>query len=650
MVLFSCRANVRQYFQPHHILSSMHQKLTHLLAGLLILLFSIPSRADHLRAHLLLGSTLSGNQEVPAVATAARGAVSFTLNPTRDTLFISGAFSGLSGPVTMAHTHLGFRGVSGPVVTDLFRFIRGNRIQGFLTGADIDRGKLDRYLRGGYYLNVHTAANPTGEIRGQIELEKDEHYIAVLGGANEVPPVATTAVGVGTFNLAQAQDKMKFRVVVNGLSGAITDAHFHQGLPGANGGVIQSLLTYVSGNTLEGELTPNAAVLAALASGQVYINIHTAANPGGEIRGQLVRQVRHLGHDARLDGAQVVPAVTTTAKGVAFGRLNATFDTLQVFLAHTGLSAAPTSLSVFAKELGQANTPADLIGSVSLVGAPAPISVVFTSLSTAAVNLFLTGGVNFVLNTAANPNGEIRGQVYRLAREGYTFSMNGQQERPTPNASTAYGSGFASMDRDQSNVHFSLAWGGLSGPVTGGHFHSGLRNQGGPVVFDLSPFYTPTGNTAISAEGFWQPTGNAAPNAAASFTARRALQFRRDSIYANIHTALYPAGEIRGQVFRGARDLAIVLSTKPAVLVAESFGYYPNPFHDAITLSFDSRVAGTASLKVADLVGRTVATRQLAVKAGSNQPQLDLAGISPGVYLLTIEIAGSRLVSRIVKE
>ena len=144
----------------------MLQKLTHLLAGLLILLFSVSAQADHLRAHLLLGATLNGSQEVPAVTTGARGAVSFTLNPTRDTLFISGAFSGLSGAITMAHTHLGFRGVSGAPVTDLFRFIRGNRIQGFLTGADIDRGKLDRYLRGGYYINIHTAANPNGEIRG----------------------------------------------------------------------------------------------------------------------------------------------------------------------------------------------------------------------------------------------------------------------------------------------------------------------------------------------------------------------------------------------------------------------------------------------------------------------------------------------------
>lgn len=71
------------------------------------------------------------------------------------------------------------------------------------------------------------------------------------------------------------------------------------------------------------------------------------------------------------------------------------------------------------------------------------------------------------------------------------------------------------------------------------------------MIFDLSPFYTPSSNTAISVQGLWQPSGNAAPNATANFTARRALQFLRDSIYANIHTAMYPGGEIRGQVFWG---------------------------------------------------------------------------------------------------
>jgi CHRD domain/Secretion system C-terminal sorting domain len=625
----------------------MKQILTRLLL-LCALLGSSSAFADHLRAHLLLGASLSGDQEVPAIATAARGAVSFTLNPTRDTLFISGSFSGLSGPITQAHTHNGFRGVAGPVVTDLFRFIRGNRIQGYLTGADIDRGKLDRYLRGGYYLNIHTAANLGGEIRGQIEVEKDEEFVASLSGAQEVPPVTTNGVGIGTFNLSQSRDKLKFRVVVGGLSGPITSCHFHQGAAGVAGPVVLDLLSFVSGNVIEGEVTPTPAIVTAMLAGQIYINVHTATNLGGEIRGQLIRDARYLSHDARFDGAQMVPAVTTTAKAVSFLRLNSTFDSLRIFVAHTGLSGAPTSLALFQADAGQANSGAALTTVTIPAGTPNAFAVTLTGLNTAAVNLFLTGGANLVFNTAANPNGEIRGQVYRLAREGYTFSMNGAQERPNPNPSTGYGSGFVSMDRDQSNVHFSMAWGGLSGSVTIGHFHSGLRNQGGPVVFDLAPFFTPAAG-AISAEGFWQPT-NPAPNAAAPFTARRSLQFRRDSIYANIHTSLYPGGEIRGQVFRGAKDLAIVLATQPAALVAESFAAYPNPVRDAVTVVFEARRASSGTLGIQDLLGRTVATQAIAVRTGSNRQTMVLPGIAPGVYLLTVESEGSRVVSRFVKQ
>ncbi|WBA42649.1 CHRD domain-containing protein [Hymenobacter canadensis] len=627
----------------------MKQFLTRLLL-LCTLLGSSSAFADHLRAHLLLGASLSGAQEVPAVTTAARGAVSFTLNPTRDTLFISGSFTGLSGPITMAHTHNGFRGVAGPVVTDLFRFIRGNRIQGFLTGADIDRGKLDRYLRGGYYLNIHTAANPGGEIRGQIEVEKDEEFVASLSGAQEVPPVTTNGVGVGTFNLAQSQDKLKFRVVVGGLSGPITMCHFHQGAAGAAGPVVLDLMSFVSGNVIEGEVAPTPAIVTAMLAGQIYINVHTAANPGGEIRGQLIRDARYLSHDARLDGAQMVPAVTTTARAVSFLRLNTTLDSLRLFVAHTGLSGAPTNFTLFQADAGQANPAAPIANVAIPAGTPAAFSVLFTSPTPALINLFLQGGVNMVFTTAANPNGEIRGQVYRLAREGYTFSMNGAQERPTPVVSAGYGSGFVSMDRDQSNVHFSMAWGGLSGPVTVGHFHSALRTQAGPVVFDLAPFFGPSGGAAISAEGFWQPTGNAGTNATRPFTARRALQFRRDSMYVNIHTAANPGGEIRGQVFRGAKDLSIVLATQPAALVAESFAAYPNPVRDALTVTFEARRANSGTLQIQDLLGRTVATQAIAVRAGANRQTLLLPGVAPGVYLLTVESEGSRMVSRIVKE
>lgn len=619
------------------------------LSFCVLLLAGHAAAADHLRAHLLLGATLTGAQEVPAVTTAARGAVAFTLNETRDTLFISGSFTGLSGPITMAHVHNGFRGVAGPVLTDLMPLIRGNRIDGFLTGANIDRAKLDRYLRGSYYINVHTAANPGGEIRGQIEIEKDEEFVASLSGAQEVPPVTTNGVGIGTFNLSQRQDKLKFRVVVGGLSGPITATHFHSGAAGTAGPVVLDLMPYLSGNVIEGEVEPTPALVQAMLAGLIYINVHTAANLGGEIRGQLTREARFLSHDARLDGAQMVPAVPTTAKGVAFIRLNSTFDTLRIFVAHTGLSGPPTSMALFAAEAGTANGGAALTTVPLPAGTPNAFNVSLTGLNTAAVNLFLRGGANMVFNTAANPNGEIRGQIYRLAREGYTFAMSGNQERPNPNTSPGYGSGFVSMDRDQSNVHYSLAWGGFTSAVTGGHFHSGLRTQSGPVIFDIASTFNGTGTAATAAEGYWLPANNPAPNAAAPFTARRALQFRRDSVYANIHTVQFPGGEIRGQVFRGARNLRAVLSTQPAALVAESFGVYPNPFSHTVTLAFEARSAGAGTVEVADMLGRNVLRQPIVVRTGANQQQLELAGAAPGMYLVTVDVASSKIVSRISK-
>ena len=79
--------------------------LLRLLAALLFLTAPLSVSADHLHAHLLLTARLSGDQETPAVPAAAQGMAGFTLNETRDTLFVQAAFSGLSGPITGAHVH-----------------------------------------------------------------------------------------------------------------------------------------------------------------------------------------------------------------------------------------------------------------------------------------------------------------------------------------------------------------------------------------------------------------------------------------------------------------------------------------------------------------------------------------------------------------
>lgn len=119
-------------------------------------------------------------------------------------------------------------------------------------------------------------------------------FTATLDGAQEVPAVATAATGTGAFVLNADKTELTFDVTVTGLSGAIQAAHFHNGATGANGGVVRTLTSDFTNNTASGTwsstdgepLTP--AIVTELEAGRLYVNVHTAANPAGEIRGQVL--------------------------------------------------------------------------------------------------------------------------------------------------------------------------------------------------------------------------------------------------------------------------------------------------------------------------------------------------------------------------
>lgn len=105
-----------------------------------------------------------------------------------------------------------------------------------------------------------------------------------LSGANEVPPVTTTASGEGTISIAD-DGTVSGSVMTKGVNG--TAAHIHMGAPGKNGAVIVPLTK--EGDTYKApagaKLT--ADQMSAFKAGDLYVNVHSAANPNGEIRGQL---------------------------------------------------------------------------------------------------------------------------------------------------------------------------------------------------------------------------------------------------------------------------------------------------------------------------------------------------------------------------
>ena len=108
-----------------------------------------------------------------------------------------------------------------------------------------------------------------------------------LRAASEVPPNASQATGTVDAVFNKDTSQLRWKVSYTGLSGPATAAHFHgPASVGANAGVVLPWPGPIA-SPMDGSTTLTAAQAAELMAGRWYANIHTAANPGGEIRGQM---------------------------------------------------------------------------------------------------------------------------------------------------------------------------------------------------------------------------------------------------------------------------------------------------------------------------------------------------------------------------
>ena len=107
----------------------------------------------------------------------------------------------------------------------------------------------------------------------------------MLSGAAEVPPAKTSATGIGTISVA-ADRTITGSVTTTGMKG--TMAHIHEAAAGANGPVAIPLVQDGDGKwAVPAGTKLNDAQFAALKAGKLYVNVHSAQYPGGEVRAQL---------------------------------------------------------------------------------------------------------------------------------------------------------------------------------------------------------------------------------------------------------------------------------------------------------------------------------------------------------------------------
>ena len=109
---------------------------------------------------------------------------------------------------------------------------------------------------------------------------------ATLNGASEVPALTVPGTGSATVTLDKSTKTLTWNVAYSGLTGPARAAHFH-GPAAAGTNATPVVPITVSASPMVGSAQLTDAQIADLMAGKWYVNIHTAANQGGEIRGQV---------------------------------------------------------------------------------------------------------------------------------------------------------------------------------------------------------------------------------------------------------------------------------------------------------------------------------------------------------------------------
>jgi len=352
------------------------------------------------------GAVLTGSQEAPTPTTTpgfGNATVSFT-DATHTNINVTITVANLGSPINNFHIHEGAAGVAGPVVINLIGLggvFSGGKMTGtFPVAADVATRLLANPAN--FYVNVHTTQFPGGAIRGQLSTNSGTviNYAAELRGANEVPPNSSTAFGSAFVSIDTISKIMTFEVTTTGIvSPTLSHIHGPNGPAGTNASVIINFAT--SASQIPNGRAKGTVDLTTLAQANydalintpqnLYVNVHSTAFPGGEIRGQL-----------------------TTAKeldlGVA-GKVGTFVTDVRVF--NPSFDAATTALLEYFPASTTANTNAT---NTMVVNIPARGTATLDDV-TGSANLNAAGGIGAIRVSSAAAN-TASSKIYSDQRSG----------------------------------------------------------------------------------------------------------------------------------------------------------------------------------------------------------------------------------------
>jgi hypothetical protein len=215
-------------------------------------------------------------------------------------------------------------------------------------------------------------------------------------------------------------NKVEYKIDVENLSGDIAAAHFHAGDFGSTGSVFytfDAVEPAANSNEWKGEIVVSDEIAALFAEAGVYINIHTALNPAGEIRAQVTPDT-DTEYENKLNGDESVPSVDTMGKGDVDVVIDSVTGIVVYSVEVEKLNSGITSASFYNGAMGESGSSfvdIDTSAINTMMEGMASGSFVATADQ---LQLFMDEMVYVSVNTDASPSGEVRAQIVMKGKGG----------------------------------------------------------------------------------------------------------------------------------------------------------------------------------------------------------------------------------------
>ena len=533
---------------------------------------------------VIFEAILNGRHVVQPLVTPAVGDVSARLQGTQ--LVVTGKFRKLSSAVLEdgINIHFGLAGQNGQVVLGLIPNLSNDGTSGTIDAAlntfTVSETVIAQLNARQLYIEITTASNPGGEIRGQLTTQGLTAFATNLYGSNEVPSVSSLGTGALLVELVSPS-----QIVVTGsfqnLEGAFDatlggGANLHLGLVGRTGNVTINLNPTVNVDLKSGVFTAenntftiSTNQLIALGERKIYANVYSTKYPTGEIRGQFVPVEASNVFRSFLSPTQTVPTTSGSGDGIILAESYS--DTLLIlsggftnmsspFIANS--TSRPGIYTGMSGELGNFSFPVNLSALNNTDANIEATNNVFLMNAQQARALF-GRGMYVNIGSLDFLTGELRGQLLPESQVYRTGMLSGILTVPPANT-LATGNLQAELMNNQltiSGTYNNLIGELTTSPVVGIGFAGSVMD----TLFTLTPS---EGNTTNSRR-------IQADNNTFSLTDEQVALLLTRQLHITIPSDDFPKGELRTQLLPEANAYYVATlsgSSQPHPVVSTGSG------------------------------------------------------------------------------